>query len=265
MKMLWIASLWLAQVSNPMLNMDSEGLDRQPERIEADQETDPVKYRQKAKKLYDRGQQLLGNELGIEAAQTFRTVIEKYPFSRYAVLAELGHAQALAAQGEAEGALSGFTRFLKQHPGHPKTVDVRYAIIETNWAERPGDFVLLPPAYERDLEDARATVLSANAFLEFHSDDQRAEKVRKIRTAARKLLYQQAVFLAHWTADQGRHHAALARWNTARQEYADFPMTDRDKLWLTGVTQRTKDNPIVRTQEPKLYPEASVMAKESTP
>ncbi len=265
MKVFWIASLWLAQVSNPMLNMESDGLDRQPERIEADQETDPIKYRQKAKKLYDRAQQLLANELGIEAAQSFRTVIEKYPFSRYAVLAELGHAQALAAQGEAEGALAGFTRFLKQHPGHPKTGDVRYAIIETNWAERPGDFALLPPAYERDLEDARATVLSANAFLEFHADDKRAGKVRNIRTAARKMLYQQAVFLAHWTADQGRHHAALARWKAARQEYADFPTTDRDKAWLKMVKQLTKAHPVERPQEPKLYPEASVMAKEPTP
>ena len=193
MKVFWIASLWLAQVNSPLLNMESEGLDRQPERIEADQETDPIKYRQKAKKLYDRAQKLLGNDLGIEAAQTFRTVIEKYPFSRFAVLAELGHAQALAAQGEAEAALSGFTRFLKQHPGHPNTADVRHAIIQTNWAERPGNFALLPPAYERDLEDARATVISANAFLEFHASDPRAAAIREIRRKARQLLYQQAV------------------------------------------------------------------------
>ena len=179
MTTVWVGVLLLAQANSPMLNMEPEGLDRAPERIEADQETDPVKYRQKAKALYDRAERLLGNDLGIEAAQTFRMVMEKYPFSRFAVLAELGHAKALAAQGEAEGALSGFTRFLKQHPGHPKSGDVRFAIIQTSWAERPGTFALLPPAHERDLEDARATVIAANAFLEFHRDDARSGEVRQ--------------------------------------------------------------------------------------
>jgi outer membrane protein assembly factor BamD len=263
--LIMIPALMFAQVSNPMLNMEPDGLDRAPERVEAEQETDPLKYRAKAKALYERAQKLLKGDLGIEAAQTFRTVIEKYPFSRYAVLAELGHAQALATQGEAEGALDGFTRFLKQHPGHPKTADVRFAIMETNWAERPGDFALLPPAYERDLEDARATVIAANAFLRFHADDQRTAKVRAIKTKARGLLYQQAVFLARWTADQGRHQAALSRWQMARTEFADQPLTDPDKAWLKVLTQRASADPVKHPEEPKLHPEASVTGKESQP
>jgi outer membrane protein assembly factor BamD (BamD/ComL family) len=260
-----IPVLMLAQVNNPMLNLEPEGLDRAPERVEAEQETDPLKYRAKARALFELAEKLLKGDLGIEAAQTFRTVIEKFPFSRYAVLAEVGHAQALAAQGEAEGALDGFTRFLKQHPGHPKTADVRYAIIETSWAERPGDFALLPPAYERDLEDARATVIAADAFLRFHSNDQRASKARSVKTAARQLLYQQAVFLARWTADQGRHQAALSRWQMARTEFSEQPVTDPDKAWLKALTQRASAHPVKHPEEPKLHPEASVTAKESQP
>ena len=76
MTTVWVGVLLLAQANSPMLNMEPEGLDRAPERIEADQETDPVKYRQKAKALYDRAERLLGNDLGIEAAQTFRMVME---------------------------------------------------------------------------------------------------------------------------------------------------------------------------------------------
>ena len=265
MTTVWVGVLLLAQANSPMLNMEPEGLDRAPERIEADQETDPVKYRQKAKALYDRAERLLGNDLGIEAAQTFRMVMEKYPFSRFAVLAELGHAKALAAQGEAEGSLSGFTRFLKQHPGHPKSGDVRFAIIQTSWAERPGTFALLPPAHERDLEDARATVIAANAFLEFHRDDARSAEVRRIRSAARTLLYRQQVFLARWSAEQGRPHAALARWRTARQEYADVPETATDKDWVDGVEKQVKASPLVYPEPPKLYPEQSVLSEEAKP
>ena len=208
-------------------------------------------------------ERLLGNDLGIEAAQTF--VCDGEIPARAAVLAELGHAKALAAQGEAEGALSGFTRFLKQHPGHPKSGDVRFAIIQTSWAERPGTFALLPPAHERDLEDARATVIAANAFLEFHRDDARSGEVRRIRSAARTLLYRQQVFLARWSAEQGRPHAALARWRTARQEYADVPETATDKDWVDGVEKQVKASPLVYPEPPKLYPEQSVLSEEAKP
>jgi len=187
--------------------------------------------------------------------------MEKYPFSRYAVLAEFGHAQALAAQGESEGALAGFTRFLKQHPGHPKTVDVRHAIVLTNWAERPGDFVLLPPPHERDLEDARATVIAANAFLRFHTDDPRSQAVRKVKRQARELLYRQAVFLAHWTATQGRPHAAIARWNMARAEFPEQPIAAKDDLWFKNLTALAAKTSLKQPKEPDLHPQASVLGE----
>ena len=165
-------------------------------------------------------------------------MVEKYPFA--AVLAELGHAKALAAQGEAE-VRSVALRFLKQHPGHPKSGDVRFAIIE------PGGLSDRTLAHcrqhERDLEDARATVIAANAFLEFRRDDTRSAEVRRIRSSARTLLYRQQVFLARWSAEQGRPHAALARWRTARQEYADVPETATDKDWVDGVEKRVKTSP----------------------
>ncbi|MDE0883840.1 MAG: outer membrane protein assembly factor BamD [Myxococcota bacterium] len=259
--------LLFAQVQSPMMGLEDRSMNSRDRSLAAvaDQETDPAKYRAKAKALYLHAESLLKRDLGMEAAQTFSSVIEQYPFSRYAVMAELGHALSLAAQGESEGALAGFTRFLKQHPGHPKTVDVRYAIVTTNWSERPGDFILLPPPHERDLEDARGTLIAANAFLRQHGADERAAEVRKIKRAARSLLYRQALFLAHWTADQGRPHAALVRWTSLREEFAEQPLSAKDELWSAALTQRVAKTPLKLPKEPELYPAAPVVKDGQRP
>jgi outer membrane protein assembly factor BamD (BamD/ComL family) len=192
-------------------------------------------------------------------------VIEKYPFSRYAILAEFGHAQALAVQGESEGALVGFSRFLKQHPGHPRSVDVRHAVVITHWSERPSDFILLPPPYERDLDDVRAAVAAADQFLRSHGEDGRAKKVRAIKDQARKLLYQQAVFLARWTDEQGRPHAALQRWNLARREFSDQSADGKDVQWAKGLKQRVAARPIKVPEPPSLHPPAPVVGRGTKP
>ena len=198
----------------------------------------------------------------MEAAETFRQVSERFPFSGFAILAELGLAQAQAGQGESEAALAGFTRFLKQHPGHPKTADVRFSIITTNWAERPGNFFLLPPAFERDLEDVRATQIACDAFLRFHRGDSRIEEVARMRKEARALLYRQAVFLARWTAQQGQPHGALARWDAARLTYPELTANAEDSVWAKQLSARLDGKALTYPDEPKLYPSASVLAPE---
>ena len=117
---------------------------------------------------------------------------------------------------------------------------------------------MLPPPHERDLEDARATVIAARAFLRFHPNDPRGLEIRRIKRAARTLLYRQAVFLAHWTADQGRPHAALARWKMAREEFAEQPIASKDKVWLKNLTALSAKTSLEQPKEPELHPQASV-------
>ena len=153
----------------------------------------------------------------------------------------------------------------KQHPGHPRSVDVRHAIVMTHWSERPSDFILLPPPYERDLDDVRAVVAAADQFLRFHGADERACKVRQLKVEARQLLYQQAVFLARWTDEQGRPHAALQRWKLARREFSDQSVDGKDVQWAKGLEQRVAARPIKVPEPPSLHPPAPVVGRGAKP
>ena len=80
----------------------------------------PVSYRETARSNYERGLAELKDDNHAEAAKFFNFVKNKFPFSRFATLAELGLADTLFAQEKFSGAVDAYQLFVKFHPSLAK-------------------------------------------------------------------------------------------------------------------------------------------------
>jgi len=224
----------------------------------------PEDYQRRAKEAYEQATSYLKRGLGIEASASFREVMEKYPFSTYATEAELGAAEAEGIQGNSEAAIAAFTRFIEQHPTHPRLVEARYGIIKVLEEQWPSDFFLLPPPHERDLEDVEATVLALSVFFRHHADDERVEALKGLRLKAWELLVKRQFYLARWNARQGRLRAALRRVESARQRYPNVSEDPEDTEWVKDLRRRAQSEK-VEVKAPELHPARSAFQTEPSP
>src|SRR4051795_6027082 len=89
----------------------------------SDEESKPVAYSLTAKQNYEKGLSELKDENYPEAQKYFQFVKQKYPFSKYAVLAELAIADAHFARGNYNDAIDAYKAFARLHPTHEKVED----------------------------------------------------------------------------------------------------------------------------------------------
>ena len=118
----------------------------------SDEETKPITYSLTAKQNYEKGLAELKDDNFPEAQKYFQFVKQKYPFSKYAVLAELGIADTQFARGNYNEAIDSYKSFARLHPTHEKVEDgyVAFRICESYFKDMPDDVWILPPSYEKD-------------------------------------------------------------------------------------------------------------------
>src|SRR5204862_6355597 len=84
----------------------------------SDEATKPVTYSMTAKQNYEKGLAELKDENYPEAQKYFQFVRSKFPFSKYAVLAELGLADASFDRAAYTEAIDAYKQFMRLHPTH---------------------------------------------------------------------------------------------------------------------------------------------------
>src|SRR4051795_649130 len=127
-----------------------------------------VTYSLTAKQNYDKGVSELKSENYQEASRYFSFVKQKFPFSKYAVLAELAMADTQYDRGNYQEAIDAYKNFVRLHPTHEKVEDgyVAFRICQCYVKEMPDDFFLVPPAYEKDQTSVHDALRELNGFVD---------------------------------------------------------------------------------------------------
>src|SRR3954466_6201761 len=86
----------------------------------SEEATKPVTYSMTAKQNYEKGLAELKDENYPEAQKYFQFVRSKFPFSKYAVLAELAIADTSFDRGNYTEAIDSYKQFMRLHPTHEK-------------------------------------------------------------------------------------------------------------------------------------------------
>ena len=172
-----------------------------------------VTYSLTAKQNYDKGVAQLKDESYQEATRYFSFVRQKFPFSKYAVLAELGLADTQYERGNYQEAIDSYKNFIRLHPTHEKVEDgyVAYRICQCYVKEMPDDFFLLPPAYEKDQTSVRDALRELNDFVEKYPDSKYLTDAQKSRREVLARLIEHEVYVARFYLDRDHPQAAVLR------------------------------------------------------
>ena len=184
-----------------------------------------LKYGKSAEENYENGLDELKSGHEVEGVRFFEHVRLKYPFSKFATLAELRLADAKFDQERYLEAAEAYAQFVQLHPTHE---EVEYAEFRAGLAhlkEAPADFVLFPAAYERDQRQVQKAAESLATFVGTHPKSKYHEEATKLLADARGRLAAHEWYAAEfywkrsrWAGAAQRYEALVERFPGAAQE-----------------------------------------------
>jgi outer membrane protein assembly factor BamD len=205
----------------------------------------PVTYSLTAKQNYDKGLAELKAENYPEALKYFQFVKQKYPFSKYAVLAELSLADAQFARGSYTDAIDSYKAFARLHPTHEKVEDgyAAYRVCEGYFKDMPDDVWLLPPSYEKDQSAVADALRELGQFAKKFPDSKYAKPAEELRRQVLRRLVDHEVYVARFYLRGDHPRAAALRLEAALSRY---PGSGREPelLYALGETYLHMEDPL---------------------
>lgn len=161
----------------------------------------------------------------------------RFPFSRYAVEAELLIARAEFEQGNYITAMDAFKQFTKLHPTHKHTRNgwASFMSAASAYMNAPTSFFLLPPHYQRDQQGLDDALVELQYYFDHYSGSPTEEDAKKLQEEVQRRLLEHELYVARYYLDRSRPEAAIGRLEAAHKRYPGIGM-DAEVLFLLGVT-----------------------------
>jgi outer membrane protein assembly factor BamD len=194
-----------------------------------------VEYSVSAQKNYDKGLKALELKEWVPASKYFGFIKSRFPYSKYAVLAELRLADAEFGADQYLEAIDSYRLFLKFHPTHEMVANgyVSYRIGESYFRQLPGDFWMFPPSYEKDQSSVEDAGNELKSFLDKYPDSPYRTKAKEILVKVGKRLANHEWYVARYYWDRGKPMATVLRLRRLLERYRGVGY-DEEALWLLG-------------------------------
>lgn len=187
----------------------------------SDEASKPITYSLTAKQNYEKGLAELKDENYPEAQKYFQFVKQKYPFSKYAVLAELAVADAYFARGSYNDAIDAYKAFARLHPTHEKVEDgyTAFKVGESYYKDMPDDIWLLPPSFEKDQSAVTDALRELTDFARKFPDSPYLKQSTDLRRQVLGRLVDHEVYVARFYLKTDHPKAAALRIEGAIRRY----------------------------------------------
>ncbi|HEY4220788.1 MAG TPA: outer membrane protein assembly factor BamD, partial [Myxococcota bacterium] len=150
-------------------------------------------------------------------------VKNKYPYSKYAVLAELRIADAHFEREKWLEAADAYRIFVRFHPRHEKVPYATFRIALSYSREIDQDVWWFPTAVEKDQSAARDAIKAFDEYLARFPDDENVKEAKRLRTEARARLAETDLYAAHFYVEREKWQGALWRYERVADEFGDTP------------------------------------------
>ena len=209
----------------------------------------PINFSLTAKQNYEKGLAELKEENYQEASRYFAYVKQKFPFSKYAALAELAAADTEFERGSYQEAIDAYKSFLRLHPKHEKVAEgyVSFRIAEAHVKEMPDDWFLIPPSYEKDQSVVLDALRELNNLVDRFPNSKYLKPAGEYRRTVLRRLIDHEVFVARFYLDRGHPKGAILRIKEALRRYPDSGR-DAELLLTLGETQLEMGQPATAKQ-----------------
>ena len=205
-----------------------------------------VSYLESARSNYDKGMAELKDENFPEALKYFSYVKSKFPFSRYATLAELRIADTYYAQDKYLEAIDAYKLFIKFHSTHPDVANgyVSYRICQGYVEQIPSDWFLFPPSQEKDQGATKDALREVVSFLRAFPQSTFRAKVQALYQKCLRRLADHELYVARFYLERDKPRATIMRLESLLKQYPDAGV-DPEVMLLLGQTymkmeERTK-------------------------
>jgi outer membrane protein assembly factor BamD len=178
-----------------------------------------VKLRPTAEENYAAGLELLKEESWPEAQKFFEYVRTKYPFTKYAALADLRIADAKFGQRLYAEAADAYAQFIQLHPSHDEVDYAEFRIGEAWFRDAPSEFALFPPAYEKDQRQVKKAADALRKFVETHPKSEHLAAGKKLLAEADARLAAHEWYVAEFYFKRRRWAGAAGRYETLVEKF----------------------------------------------
>lgn len=141
----------------------------------------------------------------IEAIDQYGVVKNKFPYSRYAILAELAMADIHFKRESFLEAQNAYQTFKDLHPKHKKIDYVTFRLAMSF-------FYQLPSTIDRDLSLARQAILYFDEVITLYPASEHIDEASKKKIETQNMLAEKAFYIARFYLKQKQHLSALKRF-----------------------------------------------------
>jgi outer membrane protein assembly factor BamD len=197
--------------------------------------TGAVEYSVSAQKNYDKGMGELKEEDWLAAAKYFSFIKSRFPYSKFAVLAELRIADAEFGAEQYVEAIDSYKLFQKLHPTHEMVANgyTSFRIGEAYYRMLPSDFWLVPPSHEKDQSSTEDAETELRRFLDKYPSSPYRKEAQKIVDRVSKRLAAHEWYVATYYWDRDKPMATVLRLRRLLDRYPGVGY-DVEALWLLG-------------------------------
>jgi outer membrane protein assembly factor BamD len=194
-----------------------------------------VEYSVSAQKNYEKGLAMLEAKDWVAASKYFGFIKSRFPYSKYAVLAELRLADAEFGAEQYLEAIDSYRLFIKFHPTHEMVANgyASYRIGEAYYKQLPGDFWMFPPSYEKDQSATEDAANELKTFMDKYPDSPYRAKAKEILVKVGKRLADHEWYVARYYWDRGKPMGTVIRLRRLLERYRGVGY-DEEALWLLG-------------------------------
>jgi outer membrane protein assembly factor BamD len=177
-----------------------------------------------------------------DAVDSFQKVKDRYPYSRYAVSAELKMADALYLQEEYEPAYAAYDEFEKLHPKHKDMPYVIYQKAMSNFNQIKSK--------DREQGHSLKAKEEFERLIKRFPRDEYANKARKNLRECLIYLAEHELFVANFYYKRGKYTSALGRYTYIINNYPDMGQYQDA---MEGITRCKEKLDKEATQESTLW------------
>ena len=177
------------------------------------------KETESAEELAENGMEAFEDEDYHDALKAFTTLKERYPYSRYAILAELKVADAHFYREEYPEAVSAYEDFIHLHPKNEAIPYVLYQIGACYYEQLLSE--------DRDQTPTYQAIIAFERLLKEHPESAYGSQARKRIQDCRKLLADHELYVANFYYKSKYYRAALRRFEALLAGYSDVISSDK--------------------------------------
>lgn len=203
-----------------------------------------VDYSVSAQKNYDRGLAELEQHDWGAAAKYFAFIRSRFPYSKFAVLAELRLADAEFGAEQYLEAVDSYKLFGKLHPTHEMVANgyTSLRVAEAFYRQLPEDMWILPPSHEKDQTSIEEAADELRTFLDKYPDSPFRKRGQELIASVAKRLAEHEWYVARYYWDRGKPMATVLRLRRLLDRYSGGSH-DVAAFWLLGRAYARVDMP----------------------